>query len=792
MKSIKRLYFADPSMEWPKNSSLKWPDDLLCHSIDDLIRLLSGEPKEANLVYGFILRHQEEVKSFLDANSIKNECIDLDFSISRKDFVAYLKSLNHPDTIGSPINNGCPERASENNEKEVRRLHFAGFVCNSVHDLRSFLTREGLHENAYPFIADNLLNIRSFLEYHGENASGLLFSPVGMTNTEIVNRIRESLGIEGTIGMGNPDRFITHSAPPVIVSRRDGSVSVSFSYGIKVRRSDTLTFCIVVYDESMSQYEELDKKIIDLDKQEHAKLNSSYSLPCIDFESRLKTICRTKVLINNIEQKDLRFFVETNVEELYVSNCKMGLFYCNSTSFAENLDNTNNCFQIVSSFTKLGVARVVNRRGKVCWVNQQGKRFSPFFLKTAGIFHEQGYAFANLDHDTRSSVHNNNHRSLVLFNDNGKLKWKDFFGISEYHEQEDGIVSFRSSLYNYRGDLLYDVKKYRPTCVQIHFADENYVCFSYKGFLGELCTRVLNYGLFLKRKESLKESNDYKSIKPYSGGHFAVCDYTGKWGFMTRDFQLSSAHSFDKAHSISEGYAVVKWNDRWGFFCPDINDTVKKYAPQLHILAHRYNEARDFSEGFAAVKKDDKWGFIHRDDFSHERIPCKYKEVGDFINGFAAVKTHGKWGFINTVGELVVSPLFDHVEPEIIDKTFFTGARSYKDGNGKLSMKWGVFLLDGSEKCESPVEYEQIGLFSQGLAPAKFGGRWGYITPDGYPVEIIDSEEFASDSDSDADLNPHSSRVRESNPGSYDYSSGSFASWLDSGFDYDLDFTTYP
>lgn len=791
MKSIKRLYFADPSMEWPKNSSLKWPDDLLCHSIDDLIRLLLGEPIEANLVYGFILRHQEAVKSFLEANNNKEEIIDIDFSMSREGFVAYLKSLNHPDTIGSPANNCCPKSFSDDKEIEVRRLHFAGFVCNTVQDLKSFLTREGLHENAYPYIADNLLNIRSFLEYHGENTSGLLFSPVGMTNTEIVNRIRESLGIEGRIGMGNPDRFITHLAPPVIVSRRDGSVSVSFAYDIKIRRSDTLMFCIVVFDESMSTFEELDKKIIDLDKIEHAKLNSFYSLSSIDFESRLKTICRTKVLINNIEQKDLRFFVETNIEEVYVSNCKMGMFYCNSTSIAENPDNKNNCFQVVSSFSKLGVARVVNRRGKTCWVNQQGKRFSPFFLKTASIFHKQGFAFANLDHDTRSHVHYNNQRNLILLNDNGKLKWKDFLDNSEYHEQKDGIVSFRSFLYNYQGDLLYDVKKHRSNCVQIHFADENYVCFSHKGLFG-LCTRVLNYGLCLRNKESLKESDDYQTIKPYSGDYFAVCNYVGKWGFMTRDFQLSIPHCFDEAHSFSEGFAAVKRNDMWGFISPSLNETIKKYAPQLateyYILAHRYNGLRDFSNGFAAVKKNGKWGFIHCDDFNQERIPCTFEEVGDFINGFAAVKTLGKWGFINTDGIMIVPPIFDRVEPEIIDKTFITGARSYEDESGTQSLKWGVFLLDGSEKCELPVEYEQIGLFSQGIAPAKFEGKWGYITPDGYPVEIINSEELAPESD--ADGHSHSSGVSESSS-RYDWSLDS-QSWLDSGFDYDLDFTTYP
>lgn len=104
---------------------------------------------------------------------------------------------------------------------------------------------------------------------------------------------------------------------------------------------------------------------------------------------------------------------------------------------------------------------------------------------------------------------------------------------------------------------------------------------------------------------------------------------------------------FDDAWNFSEGLAVVKLNEKYGFV--DKSGDV--------VIPIEYDKTALFSEGLAAVKKDDKWGFI--DKKGEVVIPFEYDSATFFSEGLAAVKKDGKYGFIDKKGDVGIGFRFD-------------------------------------------------------------------------------------------------------------------------------------
>ena len=189
---------------------------------------------------------------------------------------------------------------------------------------------------------------------------------------------------------------------------------------------------------------------------------------------------------------------------------------------------------------------------------------------------------------------------------------------------------------------------------------------------------------------------------------------------------------YDEVLPFSEGLAAVRIGDnqtgKWGF----IDKTGAEVIPP------RYDSAISFSEGLAAVRVGDwqtgKWGYI--DKSGNEVVTPRYEAAARFHEGLAAVRIGdsqtGKWGYINTSGNEVVSPRYDGVE------SYFWGEASGYNNVGlfseglaavMLNGKWGFIDKSGNEVI--PLDYDSAGAFSEGFAAVQLDGKWGYINTSG-------------------------------------------------------------
>ena len=91
-----------------------------------------------------------------------------------------------------------------------------------------------------------------------------------------------------------------------------------------------------------------------------------------------------------------------------------------------------------------------------------------------------------------------------------------------------------------------------------------------------------------------------------------------------------------------------------------------------------------------------------------------------FVDGMAPVQVNNEWGYMNTEGKLIVSAKYDKV-------------REF-NGDYGVGFKGGEFFIidrSGSENQIEISELEDVRHFSEGLAPFRVKGQWGFIFTDG-------------------------------------------------------------
>ena len=145
--------------------------------------------------------------------------------------------------------------------------------------------------------------------------------------------------------------------------------------------------------------------------------------------------------------------------------------------------------------------------------------------------------------------------------------------------------------------------------------------------------------------------------------------------------------------------------------------TIDCVSKELTKATKSYDNLGAFHQGLAKVGRDNKYGFI--DKLGHEIITCQYDEVSDFQYGVSIVKNKGKVGLIDRTGEFIVPCKFDCIN--------YFG----KDSLASISIKDKFGLIDLNGNIAIPIEYEEIGNFSEGLAPVRLNGQYGFINRSG-------------------------------------------------------------
>lgn len=210
---------------------------------------------------------------------------------------------------------------------------------------------------------------------------------------------------------------------------------------------------------------------------------------------------------------------------------------------------------------------------------------------------------------------------------------------------------------------------------------------------------------------------------------------------------------FDHADSFSEGLAAATIGEKWGYYGRESDGGQTYYFYQFFIWP-KFISAGSFVDGLAPVKIGEKWGYINKTgDFV---TPQQFDAAEAFSDGMARVKIGEKYGYINTTGTLVIPPKFSlaysfseglaavYAPPEregalsqwgYIDKTgnfviepLYSFAYPFSDGLANIGTgyidKTGNFVF-------SSQQLEDSRSFSEGLAAARVGGKWGYIDKTG-------------------------------------------------------------
>lgn len=172
---------------------------------------------------------------------------------------------------------------------------------------------------------------------------------------------------------------------------------------------------------------------------------------------------------------------------------------------------------------------------------------------------------------------------------------------------------------------------------------------------------------------------------------------------------------------------------------------------------------------------DNKVGYSIGDEWLVEPI---YEYGSEFKNGMAMVRLNGLFGFINTEGQLVVPTIYnscssfggdglatakmgettyliDKCGHQFADREEYNADKTLRQLDVKRKSvyaagdyvptkspdgKWGYRLL---EDWAIQPRFEAAGDFSEGIAPVRLGGKWGYIGKDGKSV-IPYKYEFAA------------------------------------------------
>lgn len=156
-----------------------------------------------------------------------------------------------------------------------------------------------------------------------------------------------------------------------------------------------------------------------------------------------------------------------------------------------------------------------------------------------------------------------------------------------------------------------------------------------------------------------REFNEYKMnydfVTPFRNGVAAV-KKDKKWALVNDDFEeitkfiYSDIKLDENGFCSTGGYIFVKENKKYYLIDTDMEK----------IGNLQFEDAKPFvSEQYAAVKNNDKWGYVNTD--GKLVIRYKYSDANSFSNGVAGVKKKGKWGLMKQNEKMVLDPMFNGV-----------------------------------------------------------------------------------------------------------------------------------
>lgn len=277
-----------------------------------------------------------------------------------------------------------------------------------------------------------------------------------------------------------------------------------------------------------------------------------------------------------------------------------------------------------------------------------------------------------------------------------------------------------------------------------------------------LVRKQLGWGFMDKSGKVEKGFLYLSNIAPYKEGFAAYEGY-----FLDKEERpVFANHGFTSSHSFSEGFAIVRKGNRWGF--------INKKGEV--IFSPRFRNMGNFSEGIAAVRVKHKWIYIDTTGNPVLKFQRQIDYCKDFHDGVALVRyfDYSGWGMINHKGKVIVNGAALKLEPAnegymcLFDQKKTPHIATILDSTGALFMQLtytGLYMPDlyfgegliGIEKEGKvgyvnkskewiiPAQFEVGKPFKNGKARVKVDGKWGFINKKGewiLPARFEEAENF--------------------------------------------------
>jgi WG containing repeat len=242
---------------------------------------------------------------------------------------------------------------------------------------------------------------------------------------------------------------------------------------------------------------------------------------------------------------------------------------------------------------------------------------------------------------------------------------------------------------------------------------------------------------YLQSNGAMETEFVFEEIGGREGAYVSARDASGWAVFKLSGNRKSERQAIGskalRAFSVSDSTVIAQFMDgeRMYVVVPSFDERVGSDLQTFDVnlfyvnlgKLEKFVSIRRMTDGFAPAAADaNKWGYIHK--ASGEFLwPGRFEDAHGFASGFAPVKIGGKWGYIDRAGRVAIQPAYDaafsfHGDYAVIRQNQQHGFL-WLDPQGGIS----VFL---------PPQYEDASLFTEGLAPVKIGGRWGFVS-DGRP-----------------------------------------------------------
>lgn len=169
-------------------------------------------------------------------------------------------------------------------------------------------------------------------------------------------------------------------------------------------------------------------------------------------------------------------------------------------------------------------------------------------------------------------------------------------------------------------------------------------------------------------------SFEYSEPFSFDGETAFVKDRSGKYGFIDQKGTVTTQFKYDNAVRFSNGYILVKINNRSGLVNKKGKEIIEPYYDFINAPVNN----------IVIAGKDKKYYFLRLDNLSSD-LKKEYDYIQDFMYDYdkdlILIKKNGLYGFINLHGNMVIPAIYEN-------------ARAFTDNYASVKLNNETFLIN--------------------------------------------------------------------------------------------------